>query len=98
MGALSHRTPVNQPLRQCGVSRRGVVEDFGFALASDEQRDVEFAFGYINANHASSFVHRSYLPRMQALAIDAIAPPKLPFGLIERDMSRSTYLTHRLLA
>jgi hypothetical protein len=32
------------------VSRRGVIEDFALALAIDEQRNVEFAFGYINAN------------------------------------------------
>ena len=72
--------------------------DVEMMLAIDEQRNVEFAFGYINANHASSFVHRSYLPRMQALANVSLARPKLPFGLIERDMSRSTYLTRRLLA
>lgn len=98
MCACRDYSPINQPLGKCCVSRLGVVNDFRLTLAIDEQHNVEFAFGNINANHASGFVHRSYLPRMQALAIVAIARPKLLFGMIERDMSRSTYLTHKLLA
>jgi hypothetical protein len=50
------------------MARRGVIKHLGFSLTVDLWCYVEFAFGYIDANNASSFVHRPYLPRMQALA------------------------------
>ena len=44
-------------------------------------------------------VHRSDLPSdLPCMQVQAHAPPKLPYGLIERKTGCSTYLTHRLLA